>query len=146
LEPKRRVRGTTREIQHHAKELRKRMTLAERIVWGMLRKHRQRGFHFRRQHPVGRFILDFYCAQAKLCIEIDGPIHDEQRERDAERTAWLEATGLRVIRFRNDEVMEQNHDVYERIQAALKAAPEPVRGAAPTPEPLPLPERERWRA
>jgi len=53
------MRGTTREIQHHAKELRKRMTLAERIVWGMLRKHRQRGFYFRRQHPV--------CAFSKLC-------------------------------------------------------------------------------
>jgi len=69
---------------------------------------------------VGRFILDFYCAQAKLCIEIDGPIHDDHRERDAERTAWLEAAGYRVIRFHNDEVMDQNHRVYERIQAALE--------------------------
>src|SRR5215213_3088900 len=85
LEPKQRMRGTTPEIQYHAKELRKRMTIPERFVWQMLRKQRQRGFYFRRQHPVGRFILDFYCAQAKLCIEIDGPIHDDQRERDAER-------------------------------------------------------------
>jgi very-short-patch-repair endonuclease len=99
LEPKQRMRGTTREIQYHAKELRKRMTIAERLVWQMLRKHRQRGFYFRRQHPVGRFILDFCCVQAKLCIE---------------------AAGYRVIRFRNDEVMEQSQMVYERIQAALE--------------------------
>jgi very-short-patch-repair endonuclease len=120
LEPKQRMRGTTSEIQQRARELRQRMTIAERFVWTMLRKQRQRGFHFRRQHPVGRFILDFYCAEAKLCIEIDGPIHDNQCERDAERTAWLEATGLRVIRFRNDEVMDEQNLVYQRIQAALE--------------------------
>jgi very-short-patch-repair endonuclease len=114
------MRGTTQEIQQRAKELRKRMTDAERLVWQMLRKHRQHGFYFRRQHPVGRFILDFYCAQAKLCVEIDGPIHDDQRERDAERTAWLEAAGYRVIRFRNDEVMEARHLVAKRIQAVLE--------------------------
>jgi very-short-patch-repair endonuclease len=115
------MRGTTAEIQRRAKELRQRMTVAERYVWTMLRKQRQRGFHFRRQHPVGRFILDFYCAEAKLCIEIDGPIHDDQRERDAERTAWLEAAGYRVIRFRNDEVMDAYHLVAQRIQAALES-------------------------
>jgi very-short-patch-repair endonuclease len=131
------MRGTTQEIQRRAKELRKRMTVPEKIVWQMLRKHRQRGFYFRRQHPVGRFILDFCCAKVKLCVEIDGPIHDEQRERDAERTAWLEAAGYRVIRFRNDEVIEARHLVAERIQAALEnAVPDPGprthAGAGPT--------------
>jgi len=120
LESKQRMRGTTHEIQQRAKELRKRMTFAEQVVWQMLRKHRQHGFYFRRQHPVGRFILDFCCAQAKLCVEIDGPIHDDQRERDAERTAWLEAAGYRVIRFRNEEVLEATHLVAQRIQAVLE--------------------------
>ena len=120
MESKQRMRGTTPEIQKRAKELRRRMTFAEQVVWQMLRKHRQHGFYFRRQHPVGRFILDFCCAPAKLCIEIDGPIHDDQRERDAERTAWLEAAGYRVIRFRNEEVMEARHLVAQRIQAVLE--------------------------
>jgi very-short-patch-repair endonuclease len=121
LPSKPRMRGTTPELQQRAKELRKRMTIPERIVWQMLRKHRQRGFYFRRQYPVGRFILDFCCTKVKLCVEIDGPIHDEQRERDAERTAWLEAMGFRVIRFRNDEVMEARHLVAARIQAVLES-------------------------
>ncbi|MFL5385284.1 MAG: endonuclease domain-containing protein [Longimicrobiaceae bacterium] len=116
------MRGTTPELQQRAKELRKRMTIPERIVWQMLRKHRPHGFYFRRQYPVGHFILDFCCTKAKLCVEIDGPIHDAQRERDAERTAWLEEAGYRVIRFRNDEVMEARHLVAARIQAVLEGS------------------------
>src|SRR5262249_47039037 len=117
--PTRRMRGTTPEIERRARELRQQMTDAEKVVWTMLRKHRQNGFHFRRQHPVGRFILDFCCTSAKLCVEIDGGIHDQQRERDAERTAWLEAAGYRVLRFRNEEVEQARHLVARKIQDAL---------------------------
>jgi very-short-patch-repair endonuclease len=120
METKRRMRDTTPEIERRAKELRRHMTLAEREMWRMLRKHRQDGFYFRRQHPVSRFILDFCCTAEKLCIEVDGGIHDEQRERDAERTAWLEAAGYRVLRFRNEDVMKARHLVAQEIQQALK--------------------------
>jgi very-short-patch-repair endonuclease len=121
MNPTRRMRGTTPEIERRAKELRKQMTEAEKDVWKLVRKHRQDGFYFRRQHPVGRFILDFCCTSAKLCIEVDGGIHDEQREHDAERTAWLEAAGYRVLRFRNEEVLETPHLVARRIREALKS-------------------------
>jgi len=95
---------------------------------------------------VGQFILDFCCTEARLCIEIDGPVHDEQRERDAERTAWLEAAGYRVIRFRNEEVMEARHLVAKRIQAALVNGVNDRPGTAQAAAPQPLPVRERWRA
>ena len=133
MDATRRMRGTTPEIQRRAEELRKQMTEAEKIVWKMVRQHRQDGFYFRRQHPVGGFILDFCCTSAKLCIEVDGGIHDEQRERDAERTAWLEAAGYRVLRFRNEEVLEAPPLAARRIREALKAAP----AAQPTPAPHP---------
>jgi very-short-patch-repair endonuclease len=95
------------------------MPPAERALWSALRKHRQDGFHFRRQHPIARFIVDFCCTAKRLCIEVDGPIHDEQQERDAERTAYLEACGYRVLRFTNDEVMNAYHLVTRRIKEAL---------------------------
>jgi leucyl-tRNA synthetase len=91
------------------------------VLWRALRKHRQDGFHFRRQHPIQRFIVDFCCTSRKLCIEVDGGIHDEQRERDEERTACLEAAGYRVLRFRNEEVLGGLHLVVRRIRAALDA-------------------------
>jgi len=68
---------------------------------------------------MARFIVDFCCTKAKLCIEVDGGIHAEQRERDEERTTWLEAMGDRVLRFDNDEVLSAPHLIRERIQEAL---------------------------
>ncbi len=88
-----RLRGTSRELDARARELRHAPTRAEDLLWNTLC-----GWglaKFRRQHPVHRFILDFYCASAKLCIEVDGGIHDEQQERDAARTEYLNARGIR---------------------------------------------------
>jgi very-short-patch-repair endonuclease len=113
------MRGTSPEIERRAKELRSKMTLAEREMWRLLRKHRQGGFYFRRQHPLARFIVDFCCTREKLCIEVDGGIHDEQCERDEERTAWLEAMGYRVLRFANEEVLSTPHLVARRIEQEL---------------------------
>jgi hypothetical protein len=73
---------------------------------------------------MGRFVVDFCCTRRKLCIEVDGDIHDEQPERDAERTAWLDAAGSRVLRFRNEEVLDAIHVVVRRIQAALHDSPD----------------------
>jgi len=120
VQKQRRMRGTTPEIEQRAKELRKEMTLPERELWRALRKHRQEGFYFRRQHPIHRFIVDFCCTAKKLCIEVDGPIHDHQQERDEARTEHLEALGYRVLRFTNDEVMNEIHLVARRIKTALE--------------------------
>jgi very-short-patch-repair endonuclease len=114
----RRVRGTSRELEARARVLRHSPTRAEDFLWNGLRGWKLA--KFRRQHPVDRFILDFYCASAKLCIEVDGGIHDEQQERDAARTEYLSARGIRVIRFTNDEVLGDMRSVLRRIEAALK--------------------------
>jgi very-short-patch-repair endonuclease len=101
-----------------ARELRQRMTRAEALLWQALRR-KPWGVKFRRQHPVGPFILDFYCAQAKLGIEIDGGYHEEnaQVENDASRSAAiLERRGIDVVRFSNDEVLEDLPSVLEAIR------------------------------
>ena len=91
------------------------LTPAERKVWARVRNN-QLGFKIRRQHIIDRFIPDFYCAAAKLAIEIDGDSHayPDQTEYDAARTEWLEARGVHVIRF-------GNHDVHENVEAVLEA-------------------------
>jgi very-short-patch-repair endonuclease len=122
MDERRRMRGTTPEIERRARRLRAQMTLAERKMWELLRKHRQAGYYFRRQHPISRFIVDFCCTRVKLCIEVDGGIHDEQRERDAERTAWLESMGYRVVRFANEEILGTPHFVNRRIHEELGRA------------------------
>ena len=106
-------------ILQHARDLRHPLTPAERKVWAAVR-NRGLGYKIRRQHPISRFIADFYCAEAKLVIEIDGDTHAEpaQAEYDAARTAWLEAHGHHVIRFSNREVYENLDGVLEAIREA----------------------------
>ena len=113
--------------------LRQRQTPAERKLWAVLRDSRLDGWKFRRQHPAGRFVLDFYCPAAALVIELDGPIHAYQADYDDARTFYLETCGARVLRFRNDEVMTDLNGVLDRIRAALER-----------PHPLP-PSPPRWR-
>ena len=111
-------RNTSPAVRARAKMLRTEQTPAERMLWRVLRDRAVNGLKFRRQHPLDGFVLDFFCAEAKLCVELDGGIHDGQRERDAERTAQLEARGLRVIRFRNEEVIDDISSVLTRIAKA----------------------------
>jgi len=96
------------------------MTPAEEKLWEALKGKKLGGLKFRAQHPVGPFILDFYCPARKLVIEMDGDVHegDEQAEHDEARTNQLNAYGYRVIRFRNEEVLENLPAVLERILAA----------------------------
>ena len=107
-------------VQQRAKELRKEMTSAEKILWERLRNRQVGGFKFRRQHPMGSFIADFYCAECKLVIEIDGDIHISQVEADAERTEIIESFGYRVIRFRNAEVEVSLQVVLQKILATCQ--------------------------
>jgi type I restriction enzyme M protein len=101
--------------------MRRKATPAETILWQQLRRGWMGGYHFRRQHAVGRFILDLYCAERKLAIELDGAHHaeEEQALRDEARTAVLEAHGIRVLRFRNEDVLNDLAAVIQRIADAL---------------------------
>jgi adenine-specific DNA-methyltransferase len=112
-------------LLRHARNSRSEPTAAEKRVWAAVRDH-QLGVHIRRQQALlGRFIPDFYCAQARLCIEIDGDTHAElgMPEYDAERTALLEARGYRVIRFSNQEVLTNLPAVVDAIRAACEPLP-----------------------
>jgi len=115
-----------------AKELRRHMTPAERRLWQRVRANRLDGFHFRRQQIIDGFIVDFYCHAAGLVVEIDGSIHDEQIKYDAERERVLRSRGLRILRFRNEEVEQELESVVERIRAACRVAEDDL-----TPRPLP---------
>ena len=114
------------QMQARDKELRRELTPAEQKVWAQLRNSQLDGAQFRRQHAVGTYIVDFFCAKAKLVIEIDGDSHAEQIEYDAERTAWLnEQKHYRVIRFTNDDEHQNLDAVMQAIRAALKEYPPP---------------------
>ncbi|HYW13752.1 MAG TPA: DUF559 domain-containing protein [Longimicrobium sp.] len=113
-----RVRHTSIELEQQARELRRESTSAEQVLWDALRAGRLDGLRFRRQHPVGRFVLDFYCAAHRLCIEVDGPVHEQQREHDADRDEALLLHGIRTLRFTNDAVFRDLLTVVEAIRAA----------------------------
>ena len=102
-----------------SRNLRKRMTDAERLLWRHLRDGQLCGCKFRRQEQIGRFIADFVCYEQRLIIEADGGQHVEEREKDEERTAWLNSQGFRVLRFWNHEVLTNREGVLERIRECL---------------------------
>lgn len=98
------------------------MTGVERRLWARLRRN-QLGSHFRRQAPIGPYVVDFACLSAHLIIEVDGPTHDEAREpRDETRQRWLERRGHDVLRFTADDVFWEIDNVIEAIEAALEAS------------------------
>ena len=104
-----------------ARGLRRRQTEAERRLWSRLRARALDGWKFRRQHPVGPYVLDFVCEDARLAIEIDGGQHADRSEQDQDRTVALERHGYRVIRFWNNEVLDQTDAVLETIFAELRS-------------------------
>jgi very-short-patch-repair endonuclease len=106
------------KTKHHAIELRKESTPAERKLWARLRNN-QLGVTFRRQHAIGFYIPDFCSPKAKLIIELDGSQHLEQEEYDQERTEYLENQGYKVIRFWNNDVMKDIESVILSIVQAL---------------------------
>ncbi|ABD04758.1 Protein of unknown function DUF559 [Rhodopseudomonas palustris HaA2] len=110
-------------LRRHARELRKKSTDAERLMWGELRDKRLGGFSFKRQVPIGPFIADFACHSVKLVVEIDGGQHfaDAAERADAARTAAIEARGFRVIRFSNADVMSNRDGVLQSIATELAA-------------------------
>lgn len=104
-----------------ARGLRQEMTPAEKKLWECLRNRKFNGLKFRRQHPIDRYIVDFICMEKLLVVEVDGGIHQVtgQKEYDNERTRDLEGYGLKVIRFSNEEVMDNVFDVLKKIKLFL---------------------------
>jgi very-short-patch-repair endonuclease len=108
-------------LLERAREMRHPQTPAEAALWRVLRNHNLK-YKFRRQHPIDHYIIDFYCAQAKLCIEIDGASHfePEQQKYDALRTEILEELGCKVIRFTNNDVRYNIHAVVDEITRTIE--------------------------
>jgi adenine-specific DNA methylase/very-short-patch-repair endonuclease len=124
------------DLLQFARSMRKEQTDAEACLWAMLRDRRLAGRKFRRQHGIPPYVVDFYCDEARLVVEVDGGQHGEARRSDAARTAFLEQRGLRVIRFWNNEVLRSTEAVLEAIWRELQAPP--LR-----PSPLTLSQGER---
>jgi very-short-patch-repair endonuclease len=115
-----------------ARSLRQNMTVAERRVWQILRLHQMKGYKFRRQVPIGRYIADFVCHGARLIVEIDGGQHDRSSSEEGSRTHFLKGQGYRVLRFWNNEVLENPDGVYKTIVDELgritPSPPSPIKG------------------
>ncbi|MES2049547.1 MAG: endonuclease domain-containing protein [Pseudomonadota bacterium] len=107
------------DLKTWAKEMRKKMPDAEVLLWKLLRNRSIAGAKFRRQHPVGRYILDFYCDEKKLAIELDGSQHVDQSEYDQQRDVYLNTLGIRVLRFWNNQMLQETEAVLEVIYLAL---------------------------
>jgi very-short-patch-repair endonuclease len=116
------VRGqsVTSEMHERARKLRREMTPAETTLWKELRTNKLSGLHFRRQQIIHGYIADFYCHQHELIVELDGGIHEMQKEYDAEREAYLIALGFQIIRFTNDQVNNELKSVLRKIVDVCK--------------------------
>ncbi len=106
-------------LKQRAREMRKHPTPAERRLWQCLRRRQVKGHYFRRQHVIGRYIVDFICMKQMVIVEVDGQTHHYREAYDEARTAWLEAQGHRVLRFTNEQVLEHTEMVVGQIAEAL---------------------------
>ena len=113
-------RRTTPKIFGHAKQLHRNMTPAESKLWAHLRAHRMGNVHFRNQHAIGKYIVDFCAPRKKLIIELDGSQHLEQAKYDAERTAFFESKSYRILRFWNNDIMNNLDAVLKVIWSTLR--------------------------
>jgi very-short-patch-repair endonuclease len=105
-----------------ARQMRMLPTPAEEALWQRLRNRQVGGWKFRRQHTMDRFVVDFYCPEARLIIEVDGAVHEYTQDEDALRTEFLESMGMRVSRFSNDDVLGKMEAVLARIGEILSQA------------------------
>jgi very-short-patch-repair endonuclease len=114
-------------LTHLAKGLRKRSTDVERLLWSRLRAGRFEGMKFRRQHPIGQYIVDFVCLERKLIIELDGGHHalPEEIQKDKQRNDWLEDEGYTIVRFWDNDVLMNTSGVLEVIRERLHKTPSP---------------------
>ncbi len=120
-----------------AREMRKGMPAAEVALWNRLRGD-QLGVRFRRQHRIGSYIADFFAHAVKLVVEVDGDSHDERRDYDEKRTYWMSRKGLNVVRFTNEDVLNNLDAVMQSIADLCSSAA----GPSPLPSPRSTGERE----
>lgn len=115
---------STPRTEKNAKALRKPLTPAEELFWQMVRNRNLLGLKFRRQHPIGPFIADFYCHDLKLVIEIDGDVHELEnvKQYDKEREDHIKELGLRVLRFKNDDVFLNSHIIEEELKTVVSGS------------------------
>jgi len=108
--------------RQYARDLRAHMTEAEHRLWHYIRNKNLGGYRFRRQHPLGKYIVDFACIARKIAVEVDGATHGEAHEiiYDARRTAYLEKQGWRVVRYGNEDIYKNIDDVLDDLYAHLK--------------------------
>jgi very-short-patch-repair endonuclease len=115
-----------------ARTLRQNITEAERRLWQILRSHQTKGYKFRRQVPIGRYIADFVCHEARLIVEIDGGQHDRSSPWEAERSGFLQNEGYRILRFWNNEVLANLDGVHQTIADEVRRStstqPSPIKG------------------
>jgi very-short-patch-repair endonuclease len=113
--------GASSDLFVFARQNRKTMTKAESILWERLRNRKIRGLKFRRQHPISKFIADFFCLERNLVIEVDGGYHlcSDQKKIDTEKTRELEKLGIKIIRFTNQQVIEDPEFVLAEIEKTL---------------------------
>ncbi|MDZ8026310.1 MAG: endonuclease domain-containing protein [Nostoc sp. SerVER01] len=109
-----------KKLKPLARQMRREPTPAEKLLWQKLRHKQLLGFKFRRQQAIDRFIVDFYCHEAQFVVEVDGEVHDYSKEEDGIRQEFLESLGLRVMRFRNEDVVERMEGVLEDIAGWLQ--------------------------
>ena len=105
------------KLYQYGRELRQESTKAEKLLWAELRNKKLNGLKFRRQHPIDKFVLDFYCHERKLAIELDGSIHDLKvnKDYDEARTAMLGGLGINTLRFRNEGIVSNIENVLQQI-------------------------------
>lgn len=108
------------KLYQYGRELRQDSTEAEKLLWAVLRNRNLNGLKFRRQHPLDKFIVDFYCNEKKLVVELDGGVHNEKinKEYDEARTAMLAGLNVIVLRFKNEEVINDVQGVLKKISDA----------------------------
>ena len=104
-------------------EFRDNPTPAEKALWDVLRNKNVLGLKFRRQHKIGQFIVDFYCHNAGLIIEVDGGIHEKRKTEDQVRSRFFRTLGLRVIRFSNEEILKSSEEIKQRIESYISNSP-----------------------
>ena len=109
-----------------ARKLRNNPTDAERVLWHHLRLRQFAGYKFRRQRPIGPYIVDFVCLEKKLVVEVDGGQHSKQKASDDRRDSWLRSEGLTILRFWDHEVLTQLDDVKQVIWDELNVAPSSI--------------------
>lgn len=113
--------GASSITHQRARELRRSLTPAEQILWEVLKNRQLEGYKFRRQHPIYRYIADFYCHELRLVIELDGGVHEEidQQEHDSNRDLVIREFSVRILRFKNQEVINDPKNVVEKVKALL---------------------------